>query len=172
MSQKKVRVHKKETSLNVWKMIQSKLKSDQLLEGFLHLCDFPQVKSGIVMNLLTVGALVVMFNTLGVLIYDLDEFPSWAEPNATMSSGVNRVARNISVALLRHWTHRSRREIATQKWEHRPARLLATHHHTHPLIRDTREWVFLQEYFILHLWRDCALSRVVPFCNLYTFLLV
>jgi hypothetical protein len=51
------------------------------------------------MNLLTVGALVVMFNTLGVLIYDLDEFPSWAEPNGT---DFTHVTRNISVALLRH----------------------------------------------------------------------
>lgn len=60
------------------------------------------MKSGIVMNLLTVGALVVMFNTLGVLIYDLDEFPSWAEPNETAPSDITLVARNISVALLRH----------------------------------------------------------------------
>lgn len=61
-----------------------------------------QVKSGIVMNLLTVGALVIMFNTLGVLIYDLDTFPSWAETNGTALADSTRVARNISVALLRH----------------------------------------------------------------------
>ncbi|XP_065337295.1 Na(+)/citrate cotransporter [Cloeon dipterum] len=38
------------------------------------------IKSGVVMNFLTVGALVVMFNTLGVIVYDLKDFPSWAEP--------------------------------------------------------------------------------------------
>jgi hypothetical protein len=67
----------------------------------IDVCVF-QIKSGIVMNLLTVGALVVMFNTLGVLIYDLDEFPSWAEPNGTAPADFTRVTRNISVSLLRH----------------------------------------------------------------------
>ncbi|XP_059486392.1 Na(+)/citrate cotransporter-like isoform X2 [Neocloeon triangulifer] len=53
------------------------------------------VKSGIVMNLLTVGALILMFNTLGVIVYDLDTFPSWAEPNATsVSKIVHRIAFN------------------------------------------------------------------------------
>jgi len=59
-----------------------------------------QIKSGIVMNLLTVSALVVMFNTLGVLVYNLDEFPAWAEPNATAPiAQFTRIGRNASLTL-------------------------------------------------------------------------
>ncbi|KAF4516897.1 hypothetical protein B566_EDAN011242 [Ephemera danica] len=57
------------------------------------------IRSGLMMNLFTVGVLVFSFNTLGVVVYQLDQFPSWADDLHGVSSTTAAAVLNATSVL-------------------------------------------------------------------------
>ena len=59
---------------------------------------FLKVKSGVVINLITVLILQLSLNTYGMGVFDLGEYPDWARPLNETLGAVNGVVNGVGVS--------------------------------------------------------------------------